>query len=325
MSAQPAVLEVDDVVKVYRGGMRANDGISLEVAAGEVFGMLGHNGAGKTTLLNQVVGIARPTSGRIHIEGHDAVADPEMARQVCSMQPQAQAPLEGVAPAEAIELMARIRGASRARARRRTAELVEGLDIGAWATTKGERLSGGVQRLTAFAMAVAEPGRLVMLDEPTNDVDPVRRRLLWAQVRELAQAGCAVVLVTHNVLEAERAVDRLVILDEGRVIAHGSPAQLRGEHAGQLRVEAETVSPEVARDVARGAVGGRPATVAGRRVIVSIPVEDSAGALAWAAREQQEGRIESFSFAPVSLEDIYVRLVGPDPDTEEVDDAPVEP
>lgn len=318
MTAGVAVLQVDDVVKVYRRGIRANDGISLRVDEGEVFGMLGHNGAGKTTLLNQVVGIAKPTSGRIHLDGHDAVADPPMARRFCSMQPQAQAPLSGVTPEESIELMARIRGATRQHARRRAAELIDALDIGAWARVKGERLSGGVQRLTAFAMAVAEPGRLIMLDEPTNDVDPVRRRLLWEQVRGLAGAGCAVVLVTHNVLEAERAVDRLVILDEGRVVAHGTPAQLRGQHAGQLRMEASAVRPDDARALAEGFEGEQPAVAVGRRIMVPIAVEDSADALQWAQRQQRHGMIDEFSFNPVSLEDIYVRLVERATEAEEV-------
>lgn len=321
MSDAPAVLEVDHVVKDYRRGVRANDDVSVRVTAGEVLGMLGHNGAGKTTLLNQVVGIAKPTSGRILVEGDDAVADPAMARRVCSMQPQAQAPLEGVTPAEAIELMARIRGATRRRARRRAEELIEALDIGAWAATKGERLSGGVQRLTAFAMAVAEPGRLVMLDEPTNDVDPVRRRLLWDEVRALAGSGCAVVLVTHNVMEAERAVDRLVILDRGRVLVEGTPAQLRGDDAGRLRLEVVAASAGAARSAAERLATAGETVVLGRRVMAPVEVADSASALQWAQEEQARGRIDEFSLNPVSLEDIYVRLVDRDPGTEEAGDA----
>jgi ABC-2 type transport system ATP-binding protein len=108
-----------------------------------------------------------------------------------------------VTPRQAIELMARFRGAGRRRARQRTAELIAGLNLEPWAATAGQQLSGGVRRLTAFCMAAAEPGRVVMLDEPTNDVDPVRRRLLWQQIRALADAGSAVLLVTHGVAEAE--------------------------------------------------------------------------------------------------------------------------
>jgi ABC-2 type transport system ATP-binding protein len=315
-------LVIDHVTKVYAKGVRANDDITFEVAAGEVFGLLGHNGAGKTTLLHQVVGIAKPTAGEIWVHGIDAVADPATARRLCSLQPQSQAPLEGVAPGEAIELMARIRGADRQRARQRTTELLDALDIGPWAGTRGERLSGGVRRLTAFAMAAAEPGLLVMLDEPTNDVDPVRRRLLWAQVRALANDGCGVVLVTHNVVEAERAVDRLAILDRGRVVAHGTPAELRGDHAGELRLEVVAATRAAIAELQTDfRLGTRPATVAGRRMIAPISADDCRAALDWAQHEQRAGRVEEFSFNPMSLEDIYIQLVAHGGDDGEVADA----
>lgn len=324
MTDSAPTLDIRRLTKDYRNGVRANDDITFEVAAGEVFGLLGHNGAGKTTLLNQVVGIAKPTQGSIRIEGADAVADPAMARRACSMQPQSQAPLDGVTPREAIELMARVRGATRQRARRRTSELIEALDIGSWAATRGERLSGGVRRLTAFAMAAAEPGRLVMFDEPTNDVDPVRRRLLWANVRALAEDGCAVVLVTHNVVEAERAVDRLVILDQGRVVAHGTPAELRGGRGDELRLEAVAPSSAAARELAAEFdAGSEPAVVVGRRMLAPIGPDDSSAALDWVRREQRAGRIEEFSFNPVSLEDTYVRLVGQEDHPGEDHDAPL--
>jgi ABC-2 type transport system ATP-binding protein len=183
------LLEIENLTKIYKRQVRANDGVSLSVDAGQVVGLLGHNGAGKTTLLNQVAGLVKPTSGRIRIDGRDPVTDAASARRWCSLQPQSQAPLEGVTPRQAIRMMARIRGASRRRARVRAEELVAALELGQWADTAGERLSGGVRRLTAFCMAAAEPGRLVMLDEPTNDVDPLRRRLLWQQVRALGEAG----------------------------------------------------------------------------------------------------------------------------------------
>jgi ABC-type transport system involved in cytochrome c biogenesis ATPase subunit len=149
------LLTIDNLCKVYRGRVRANDGISLSVAAGEVFGLLGHNGAGKTTLLNQVVGLSRPTSGAIRIDGRDPVADPDTARRMCSLQPQAQAPLDGITPRQAIRLMARIRGANRRRACQRGDELLAALDLEPWADTVGQKLSGGVRRLTAFCMAAA--------------------------------------------------------------------------------------------------------------------------------------------------------------------------
>src|SRR5688500_7656416 len=123
------VLRIDSLTKVYRRGARANDSISLEVAAGQVLGLLGHNGAGKTTLLSQIVGLVRPTSGRISLLDRDPVAEPGWARTACSFQPQAQAPLTGVTTRQAIEIVGRIRGGSRRSVRRRTAELLAALDL----------------------------------------------------------------------------------------------------------------------------------------------------------------------------------------------------
>ncbi len=301
------VLQVENLTKVYRKPVRANDGVTLDVAAGKVVGLLGHNGAGKTTLLNQVIGLTRPTSGTITIDGIDVVANPAHARRTCSLQPQSHAPLEGVTPRQVIELVARLRGASRQRARERTAELITALDLEPWAKTVGERLSGGIRRLTAFCLAAAQPGRVVMLDEPTNDVDPVRRRLLWQQVRALADAGSAVLLVTHGVAEAERVVDRLAILHHGRVVAQGTPAELRGSLDDQLRLEVHAASESVAEELRPPA--GAP-TVAGRRVVATIAPHEAADAIAWAQRERMAGRVDQFAVNPASLEDVYIGLLG---------------
>lgn len=306
-----ALLSIQHVTKEYHRGFRANDDVSVEVAAGEVVGLLGHNGAGKTTLLNQVMGLARPTSGSIMLAGRDVVGSPAVARRLCSLQPQGQVPLEGVTPRQAVQMMARIRGADRKAAVGRATELIEALDIGEWADQSGSKLSGGVRRLTAFAMAAARPGRLVMLDEPTNDVDPVRRRLLWQQVRALADAGSAVVLVTHNVIEAERAVDQLVVMDRGTVVGRGTPAELRGDQAGQLRLELhaadEPSAAVLAESLATQAFCARQPVSTGRRV--SVPVADVAAAIAWT---QATGGFEEFTLTPVSLEDVYIRLVSED-------------
>jgi ABC-2 type transport system ATP-binding protein len=303
------VLSIQHLTKVYRKAVRANDDVSLAVDAGEVVGLVGHNGAGKTTLLNQVMGLVRPTSGSITIDGADVVTDPAFARRACSLQPQADAPLDGVTPRQAIEIMARIRGAERRRARARTAELIAGLELDEWANKPAQTLSGGVRRLTAFCIAAAEPGRIVMLDEPTNDVDPVRRRLLWRQIRVLAEAGSAVLLVTHNVTEAERAVDRLVVLHHGRIIAEGTPAQLRAGHDDRLRLSLVAPTEPEAAAVAHRFPGPYAAAVTGRRVVVSIDAEAAGSALEWANQEHTSGAVEEFSVTPVSLEEVYIGLV----------------
>ncbi|MDS1269437.1 ABC transporter ATP-binding protein [Lipingzhangella sp. LS1_29] len=302
------MLHLSEVSKEYRRGVRANDGVSLNVAPGEVFGLLGHNGAGKTTLINQVVGLLSPTTGTITLDGVDLVANPAHARRQCALMPQAHAPLDGLSPRQAVQMLGRIRGASRRRAIECADALLAALDITAWADTTGERLSGGVRRLTAYAMAAVEPGRVVMLDEPTNDVDPIRRRLLWQQVRTLAAEGRAVVLVTHNVAEAERSVDRLAVLDHGRVVAKGTPAELRAGTAGELRLEllVATGTPLETPIPTRA-----PTRRTGRRHVLSIDAATAPQALEWAQRLRADGHIEEFSLTPTSLEDVYVDLVGP--------------
>ena len=236
---QTAILEVEDLVKEYRGGLRANDGISLAVNAGEVFGLIGPNGAGKTTLVSQIIGITRPTSGAIRIGGVNVVPRPAYAQQACSFQ--AQAPIAGLTGMEAIELVGLIRGGKKARVRQRAAELMRTLDIESEAKKMGATFSGGMRRLVAFCMAAVVPGQIVILDEPTNDVDPLRRRLLWDEVQKLAGEGAAVLLVTHNVLEAERAVDRLAQAARGRVHAAGGDTGAGGRPAPNAALPAALI------------------------------------------------------------------------------------
>jgi ABC-2 type transport system ATP-binding protein len=305
------LLEIDDVSKTYRrfgrrGGVRAIDGVSLRVDAGQVYGLLGHNGAGKTTLVNQIVGLLRPDSGSIRIDGRDAVADPGYARQAVSLQPQAQLPINGLTPRRAVDLIGQLRGGSRADVQRRRDRLIEALDLGEWLDTDGERLSGGVKRLVSFAMAAVAPGRLVMLDEPTNDVDPLRRRLLWQAVRRLADEGSAVLLVTHNVVEAERAVDRLAVLDAGRVVAEGTPSQLKVGLEDELRLEVLLEPGRVAPAAPPFAIRYLPN---GSRAFAIVPADRAADSLAWVQGLREQGTVGEFALTPASLEDAYVELV----------------
>ncbi len=301
------LLEIGNLTKTYRGGVRANDGVTLSVDAGEVYGLLGHNGAGKTTLANQVVGLLQPDAGTIRIDGLDAVARPAESRRRCSIQPQAQVPIAGLTPRQAIDLVGRLRGASTPAVRRRSSALATALDIGEWLDVDGARSSGGVKRLVSFCMAAVAPGQVVILDEPTNDVDPVRRRLLWAQVRALADDGAAVLLITHNVIEAERVVDRLAILDHGRVVVEGSPPELKAELADDLRLE---LVLEPGAEPPGMAPFVRRSTLNGHRMLATVPAHLASEAAAWGQELRRARLIEEFSLAPATLEDAYVEVVG---------------
>ena len=306
-----AVLEVEGLTRRF-GSVVANDRADLRVRSGEVVGLLGHNGAGKTTLVSQVVGLLKPHGGSIRVAGVDAVANPATARRCVALQPQAQAPIDGLTPRGAIEIAGRLRGMSGADARAAARTLADELDIGEWfdrrAAPDGGGLSGGVRRLTAFAMAAVAPVPLVVLDEPTNDVDAARRRRLWDTVRRLGDDGAGVLLVTHNVAEAERVVDELVVLDRGEVVAAGSPSGLRGTGDHDLRLEL-SLHPDGADP--SEPLAGVPIPItrrvrAGRRVLLTLGAADAEAAVAWATTLRSRERIEGYALAPTTLEDVYL-------------------
>jgi len=299
------VLSVEHLSKTYKGGVLANDDISLDVAAGEVFGLLGPNGAGKTTLVNQVLALLVPDSGEIHIDGVDIVANPDEARRRCSFQPQAAAPVDGLTARQAVEIVGSIRGGDRATVRSRAGQLLDSLDLGD-ISDRPVPMSGGMARLTGFCMAAVVPGRVVVLDEPTNDVDPLRRRALWQQIRLLADDGAAVLLVTHNVLEAERCVDRLAIVAGGRVRAMGPPATLKADLGAPLRMEL-TLDP--AAPIPDLPASASLVAVTGRRLLAHVQLADAGHAVAWAQHAQDTHAIAEFSVAAASLEDVYANWV----------------
>jgi ABC-2 type transport system ATP-binding protein len=258
--------------------------------------------------VGQVLGSVVPTSGSIAIGGSDVIREPARARKACSYQPQTSVPIDGLTPLQAVEIVGRIRGGHRVAVRERANRLIELLELTEWAH-EIVPLSGGVARLVAFCMAVVVPGRIVVLDEPTNDIDPLRRKLLWGQVRAVADAGSAVLLVTHNVLEAERCVDRLAIIDGGRVLLAGTPATMKADFHGQLRIEVvlepETTPSSVPNFLSR-------MTMSGRRLIADVETSRLSSVIEWATALRDSHVAEEFSVGPVTLEDVYIRQVTPE-------------
>jgi ABC-2 type transport system ATP-binding protein len=323
-------LRVQALVKTF-GQVRANDGICLQVSPGEVYGLLGPNGAGKSTLARQTVGLLKPDSGRISLGGHDLVADPDAARLLCSYLPQAPMPDESLRVREAIELAGQIRGGGRRMTHHRAGELIGALEIGDWRDTLGHRLPAGVRRLAGFCMAAVCPGQVVVLDEPTNDVDPLRRRLLWEQVGALRSLGCAVLLLTHNVMEAEKTADRLAILGDGRIVAEGTASSLkagfRSEHGGQskrcgpgqqcarcarrgpgrLRLQVTLVPGGPTPQMPEWAV---PPVRVCQNLVIAISEADAAAGIGWAAGLVDSGVAEDYALGAATLEDVYIRLTG---------------
>ena len=230
---QPAV-EVHDLHKRY-GAVTAVAGLTLSAAAGEVLAILGPNGAGKTTTVEMCEGYRRPDSGTVRVLGRDPVADARALRPRVGVMLQGGGGYPGAKAGEMLRLLA-----SYAAHPLDADELLDRLGLTAAAGTAYKRLSGGQKQRLSLAMAVVGRPELVFLDEPTAGLDPQARHATWDVVRQLRTDGVTVVLTTHYMEEAERLADRVVVVDGGRAVAAGTPAQLtRGGSEGQLRFTAE--------------------------------------------------------------------------------------
>ena len=211
------VLVVQGLARRY-GAVKAVDGISFGVAAGEVFGLLGPNGAGKTTTLESVLGLVQPDAGRIEIEGE---ADPARARARIGAVLQATGLPDKITPREALTVFGAFYPAPLG-----AQMLLERFGLAEKADTAFDTLSGGQRQRLALALAFAGNPRLLLLDEPTTGLDPQMRREVQDHIAALREEGRAVLLATHDMAEAERLCDRIAVIAKGRIIATGAPREL---------------------------------------------------------------------------------------------------
>nr|WP_202919771.1 ABC transporter ATP-binding protein [Streptomyces adustus] len=290
--------------------VRATDDVHLEVRRGEIFGLLGPNGAGKTSLVRQLTGLMRPDGGTVEILGHDIVRHPERAARLLAYLGQESTALDELTVSLAAETTGRLRGLDARRARAERDAVLDELGLAPIAGRPLKKLSGGQRRLACFATALVGERPLLVLDEPTTGMDPVARRAVWGAVdRRRAERGTTVLLVTHNVIEAETVLDRVAVLDKGRVIACDSPAGLKEQVAGEVRVELvwrerpPLEVPEVA------ALRDRVAE-SGRRWTLRLAPEEARAVVATVTGGAAFAALDDFTLATPSLEDVYLALGG---------------
>jgi ABC-2 type transport system ATP-binding protein len=290
--------------------VRANDGIDLDVHRGELFGILGPNGAGKTTLVRQITGLLRPDAGSIDLLGHDLVRHPDRASRLIGYLGQESTALDELTVALAAETTGRLRGLDVPAARAARDRVLDELGLTPLAARPLKKLSGGQRRLACLAAALVGERPVLVLDEPTTGMDPVARRAVWAAVdRRRTEHGVTVLLVTHNVIEAETVLDRVAVLDRGKVIACDTPAALRALVADEVRLdlvwryEAPAALPEVA--------ALRPlAQVSGRRWTLRLPQDRARAAVAEITGGPAFAALDDFTLAVPTLEDVYLALGG---------------
>lgn len=315
------VCAVRDLVKTYpairgrRGApalpeTRATDGISLDVRRGEIFGLLGPNGAGKSTLVRQLTGLMRPDAGAISLLGHDLVRHPERAARLLAYLGQESTALDELTVALAAETTGRLRGLPAREARAARDDVLEELGLTGIAGRPLKKLSGGQRRLACFAAALVGERPVLVLDEPTTGMDPLARRAVWAAVdRRRARHGATVLLVTHNVIEAETVLDRVAVIDHGKVIACDTPAGLKSRFSDEVRLELvwRTAPPLEVPEVAALAPA---ATETGRRWVLRLPQDEARAAVAAVTGGPAFAALDDFTLATPSLEDVYLALGG---------------
>jgi ABC-2 type transport system ATP-binding protein len=230
MPAQPNTIEVEQLVREFKKGPRAVDGIDLHVDAGEIYGFLGPNGAGKSTTVLMLTTLLPPTSGYARVGGYDVVGEGPKVRSVigAALQEAALDPL--LTGRDHLRLQATLQGIPRSERKARTRELLERVGLNEAADRKVKGYSGGMKRRLDLALALVHRPRILFLDEPTTGLDPQSRTALWDEVARLSREdGVTVFLTTQYLEEADVLANRVGIIDHGRIVAEGTPAALKAE------------------------------------------------------------------------------------------------
>ncbi|HEX3005225.1 MAG TPA: ABC transporter ATP-binding protein [Angustibacter sp.] len=276
--ARHDVVRFDEVTKHYvgpAGGTTAVDGLTLGISPGEVLGLLGPNGAGKTTTLEMLVGLRRPTSGRISVLGVDPATERDTVRRQVAIQPQHAALFDH----QSVEEMLRVWASLYPRPDD-VDHVVEQLDLGECRAVRVRKLSGGQRQRLLVALALVSRPQLLVLDEPSTGLDPVARARLWQVIGDVRAEGRTVVLSTHSMEEAQALADRVAILHRGRLAACDRPGELVARFAPEREVEFET-DPDAASALhPLRQLGSLELTPEGGRLRVRVLTTDSDAVLA---------------------------------------------
>jgi ABC-2 type transport system ATP-binding protein len=306
----PLAIEATGLVKSF-GETRAVDGVDLAVRQGSVYGVLGPNGAGKTTTIRILATLLRPDAGSARVLGHDVVEEPDAVRRAVSLTGQLASVDEDLTGRENLILLGRLLGLKSPAAKARASELLEAFGIAEAAGRLVKTYSGGMRRRLDVAASIVVTPELMFLDEPTTGLDPRSRNQVWGIIRALVAEGTTILLCTQYLEEADQLADGIAVIDHGKVIAEGTPAQLKASvGSGALRVR--LLDPQQrpdARQVLERELG--PVTLEADPAGLSAPCADAGrGAEAVAQLARSGVRIADFSVGQPSLDEVFLALTG---------------
>ena len=304
-------IEVENLVREFRKGPRAVDGVSLTVEPGEIYGFLGPNGAGKSTTVLMLTTLLPPTSGTARVAGYDIVKEGPRVRSSIGSALQEAALDPFLTGRDHLRLQAALHGLQRGERRKRSDELLERVGLSEAADRRVRGYSGGMKRRLDLALALVHRPSILFLDEPTTGLDPQSRSALWAEVSRLAREdGVTVFLTTQYLEEADVLADRVGIIDRGRIVAEDTPEALKAE-IGRPSVEATPADPEE-RDAVAEALGRFGEEIPAQPGAVAVRLDRGAGNLAEVVRalDAEDLKVSNLRLDEPTLDDVFLAKTG---------------
>ena len=307
------IIETHDLRRTFASRsspVEAVKGVDLRVDAGEVFGFLGPNGAGKTTTLRMLSTLLPPSGGEATVVGCDLRREPKKVRERIGYVGQRNGSDPGIPARRELEFQARLYGASAAEARKRTSELLTVLELDSCADRPASTYSGGQRRRLDIGMGLIHSPKLLFLDEPTTGLDPQGRARLWNEIRRLKASGMSVFLTTHYLEEADALCDRLAIIDNGRIVAEGTPEQLKRDIAGDVISLGVATEAERALAMLQCEPYVRKAALEGDGLRLYVDRGESAMPAVLRLLDSSGFELQTIALSRPSLDDVFLQQTG---------------
>jgi ABC-2 type transport system ATP-binding protein len=306
-----AAIETHELAREFEGGIKAVDGVDLEVAAGEIYGFLGPNGAGKTTTVRMLTTLLQPTGGRAVVAGYDVAEDPGAVRRKIGVALQEAALDPLMTGRELLELQATLHGLPKSDSRNKGRWLLDRVGLTLAADRRIGTYSGGMRRRLDLAAALVHTPEVLFLDEPTTGLDPVSRKAIWEEVRKLNQEGTTVFLTTQYLEEADQLANRVGIISDGKLVAEGTPGALKAE-VGHPHLELCLVDQQGNESRAEEILArfGRPLPARDGTLMVEIERGSAEIGPIVVALNQEGLQVESLDLVQPTLDDVFVQKTG---------------